>query len=165
NVQVRQSLLKAIPILWATIPSDGLDFCLIGQRAKAGEEGILLGLKVQQGRKLDHLVRDAIKNLPTTWKKGFTFQFNHGQHAGARLHRFQFPDDTEDSYLAIRDDVVFLSIGKQALKSVQHALDGFGKTTPPPTPLLQAHALGAFLLPDESSAKAKAAEAVQKAVP
>jgi hypothetical protein len=51
-----------------------------------------------------------------------------------------------DGYLAIREDVVFLGLGKQGLAAVEDALDGFDKTTAAPTPLLRLDLRSGFFL-------------------
>ncbi len=52
-----------------------------------------MGLKVHNGRRLDHLLRDTIKGLPTGDRGAFSFTPNHARHAGARIHRLHAEDE------------------------------------------------------------------------
>jgi hypothetical protein len=140
DLKVRQAISKGLPILLATLPVDGFDFCLVVRYPKIGDEATLvMGLKVQNGRKLDHLLRDVLKDLPTLQKKEWAIQGNYDRHGDARIHKFKPPFGKKDAvaFLAFRHDVVFLGAGNDSLRAIKDALDGLGNTTPPPSPLLQ----------------------------
>jgi hypothetical protein len=108
---------------------------------------LLAGLKVRNGNKLDSLLRDAYKDLPTATKAGYAIRWGQERYAGARVHRVTRVGGQDlDGYLALRDDVVFLGLGKQGLAAVKDALDGFGKTAAAPTPLLRFDLRSSFFL-------------------
>src|SRR5262249_10776441 len=143
--------------LASTLAADGLDAFLSFSRAPAGADSLVLfGLKVQKGRKLDHLLRDTYRGLPTAERSGIAVAWNHARHANACIHRLKVPADDEDACVAIRDDVVFLGIGKQPLRGVQQGLDHFGpaQVAPVTTPLLQFDLAPAAFLSEEQYVKA-----------
>ncbi len=156
----RDSMLKLSQWIAATVISEGLDCGLATRTTPGGEDvGLLVGLKVQNGRKLDHLLRDLHQSLPTALKGDFPVQWNCDRHGAARIHRLE-GGDGQHAYLAIRDDVVFVAVGKEILRPLKETLDAFGKTAPAPTPLVRFDASAAAFARDEPFR-----EAVRKEVP
>jgi hypothetical protein len=131
----RETALKSLQLFVATVAVDGLDCCLTmhdGQLQK-----MLFGLKIQNGRKVEHLFRDTLQNLPSTIKKDYPSQWNIAQHAKARIHKFRLTGEDDDDYLAIRDDVVFMGEGKSGLNVLKQAVDAFDRNVEASaTPLL-----------------------------
>jgi hypothetical protein len=152
-------ILKAAHILVPTILADGLDSCVIVHDPGSEENAlVLIGVKVRNGDKLNHLLRDTVKDLPAAVKRDYVIAWNRDRHGKARIHEVEriAGIDTK-GFLAIRDDVVFVGLGKKSLKPVKEALDGFGRTDPTATPFVQveaSHALFAWSRP--------LAEAVEK---
>jgi hypothetical protein len=141
----------------ATFLADGLDGSVDERSPPGGGEGteVLIGWKVQDGDQLNKLLRDAIRGLPAEQQKEYAFAWNHARHAGARIHRCKLAFlDGDESYLAVRDDVVFLGSGKHGLQWVKEALDHFAKTPPPASPLLAAEANSGLFLENKSFAQA-----------
>jgi hypothetical protein len=150
--------LEMIPpfleILVSTLQADGLDFGLNHSGGPSGSEQFLLfGLKVQEGRKLDHLLRDTYRALPTTERRGFSLSWNQARHANARIHRLKSLGEEEDVFLAIREDVVFFGVG-EPLQGIKEALDHFVNTRTVPTPLFQLDLAPAAFLSKEQYQKA-----------
>jgi hypothetical protein len=152
----REVIAPLIEIGLATLASDGFDAGLsIPDPLGGAEPPGLVGLKVQQGRKLDHLLRDTVKNLPAAERSQFSFDWNHARHGKARIHRLKIVGEELPSHLAIRDDVVFFGWDKEGgLKLVEAGLDRFDRAqaAPAPTPLFQLDvAPGKFLSPEQYS--------------
>jgi hypothetical protein len=129
-----EAAMQAFGIVITTLAVDGVDFCFAirepGPKEPLPSVG---GLKIQEGRKLDHLLRDLYKNLSAGEKHDLPVQWNHARHARAKIHKLV---GEEENYLAIRDDVVFFADGKKGLTFVREALDHFDKApSPQPTPL------------------------------
>lgn len=159
----RASLLKLIQVLAPTGSIDGLDIGLAGNESKGKDDYLIVGMKVRNGRKLDHLLRDEYKNLSAAEKSEISLPsilWNHDRHGSAHIHRFNFGGENGDGVLAIRDDVVFLAGGEDGRKRIKQALDGFGKATAPPSPLFQLDATSGLFRSEEKFAKA-----IEKTVP
>jgi hypothetical protein len=162
NLDARWSdaVVKALQVGVQTIVTDGLDFCIVARAPKPGEDEVLLiGLKVQKGRKIDHLIRDAIKDLPATDKAAQKVVWNLDRHAGAHIHRFA-EGSSEALLLTARDDLVLIGFEDKSLGVVREALDAYDKTPSSPTPLLQVDVTATALTDYKAIA-----EALQKVVP
>jgi hypothetical protein len=134
----RELVSKFMQVLIPTIATDGLDcFVTVTPSGPKFEPTVLGGLKVRNGRKLDHLVRDTYRDLSTNEKREVTVEWNHDGHAGARIHRVRFAGGDQDVFVAIRDDVVFVSTGPAALPILHQALDDFDKSTTSATPFVE----------------------------
>jgi hypothetical protein len=160
---------KAIQIVRATLVTDGLDFCQIESR-RPGEQkaDALIAMKVRNGRQLDHLLRDILKNSAVTDRNQFAFRANVERYRDARIHKLALPRtwkaDWNEVFLAIRDDVVFLSSAADGLQRIKAALDDFPSTTPAPSPLFHTEFSPASLFQGESPGKS-AAEKLYKNLP
>jgi hypothetical protein len=141
----RGSILKGLRILFETLAADGFDFGLFREKREDGAGALVAGLKVHQGRRLDHLLRDVFKSMKTADKAQWPVDWNHARHGAARIHRVRFKDFNETAWVALRDDVVFAGFGEEGLKSVEAALDRFGEETVVPTPLVEFVAAPAWL--------------------
>jgi hypothetical protein len=152
--------VRLVQVLQHTLVADGLDLCLIARPTSPGAEPILLtGLRVHRGRKLDHLLRDWVKDLPPADKADLKVRWNHDRHAGAHIHRFDGGPDGS-VLLAVRDDLALIGFGDKSLPALKGALDARDKASAAPTPLLQFEVTaGAF---DDNKAFV---EAMKKLVP
>jgi hypothetical protein len=132
----RELARRALELLARTLETDGLDFGLYG-RPEANGNGVcwVLGLKVQEGRRVDFVLRDYVRHLPLEDKEVYTIRWNHSRHAKARIHQWWQEDDENESYLAARDDVIFLALGEESLPALRGALDRFDSAATRPTPL------------------------------
>jgi hypothetical protein len=155
----REWATKATGIFMETIVVDGFDFAVVSRKPRPGEAAVVLaGVKVQNGRKLDHLFRDIIKDLPAADREGWLFRLNCDRHGRARIHRIE----SEGDYVlvAFREDLIlFASEGKDAA-ILKAALDAHDKALPSPTLLLQIEVTGPWL-----AERRELAEALAKAVP
>jgi len=155
------AFLKLVPVLIKSLQTEGLDFCLTLSPGESKDDiPLLAGLKVPNGRDIDHALRDVVKELPTDLKEDFVVAWNHDRQGNARIHKVSklFGTDLE-VYLAIREDVLFCGNGKQGLKAVKEALGGFNKGDLPATHFFELNVSSAgFLLSKEI------AEAVTKSL-
>jgi hypothetical protein len=152
----RDSFLKAAQVLVPTLTKDGLNLGVTVRQSGAGHDTItLVGLKVQNGDKLDRLIRDTVKNLSTTAKSDFVIDWNRERYANARIHELKKIAGTEQpGFLAIREDVVFLALGKESLQTLKDALDGYGRAPPMASPLFQLEAASALFHDHKEFARA-----------
>ena len=116
--QKYRAFLKLFPVIFTALQVDGLDCCLVVK------DGVPVGLKVPNGRQIDHTFRDILKELPTELKDDYGVEWNHGRHADARIHKVTrvFGENVE-AYLGIREDVIFCG----GLKAVKESLGEFDK--------------------------------------
>jgi hypothetical protein len=160
RTQVDQQYWEIIPpfadLAAATLAGDGLD-CGLGMFGPPTDADAVavFGLKVRDGRKLDHVLRDTIRGLSAADRATFSFDWNHALHAKSRIHRFKPTGEQNEGYLAVREDVLFFGGGKQALKSVKDALERFDQGPPPATPLMQLDLAPGSFLSAEDYAKAQ----------
>jgi hypothetical protein len=152
----REPILKAAQVLVQTLLKDGLNLGVIVRPSRDGHDTItLVGLKVQNGDKLDRLMRDTVKNLSTAAKSDFVIDWNRERYANARIHELKKIGAMEQpGFLAMRDDVVFLALGKESLQTVKDALDGYGRVAPMASPLFQLEAANAMFLDRKEFARA-----------
>jgi hypothetical protein len=156
-----RAFLKVVPPLAKGVMVGGLDWCLMVSGRGPADVGFCAGLKIRHGRQVGNALRDALKDLPTEVKDDFAVEWNHAREGEARIHKLtRFLGKEVEGYLAIREDVVFFGNGKDGLKAVKDALEGFTGADPPVTPLFEVHVSGAgFLLIQ------KIAQVVEKALP
>jgi hypothetical protein len=161
-----RGFLKLVPIFVKAFRTDGLDYCLIisGRESNDDVSG-LAGLKVPNGRQIDHAFRDVLKELPTELKDDFVVEWNHARQGDARIHKItRFMGEAADAFLGIREDVIFCGGGKHGLKSVKDALGSFNKGERPATPALEltVSSAGFLLFKDVASAVEKALPAEER---
>jgi hypothetical protein len=153
------AFMNLVPVVIKSLQTEGLDFCLTLSAGESKDDlPLLAGLKVPNGRDIDHALRDVFKELPTELKENYAVAWNHARQGDARIHKVTkfFGTDLE-VYMAIREDVIFWGNGKQGLKSVKEALGGFNKGDLPATHFFELNVSSAgFLLSKEI------AEAVNK---
>jgi hypothetical protein len=155
GVRDRDIVVKLIQVFIATIMNNGIDLGVTASVAGKDDVLVLAGLKVQGGRKLDQLCRDAYKSLSAAEKKETPVTWNHDRHGSARIHRLGATSaHDEEVYVAIRDDVLFLGNGRRGLEAVKQALDDFGKQEAAPSPLLRVRASHKLWQADSDFAKA-----------
>jgi hypothetical protein len=127
---------RALKVILQTFWMDGLDFCVALQPGPKKELMVLAGQQVHAGRKLDHLLRDAFKDLPATDKVGAQIHWNRARHGRARIHLFG-EESQEPGFFGFRDDLVLFAGGNGSLQALKEAFDAHDKVTPAPTPLVQ----------------------------
>ncbi len=147
----RDAVIKFMQVLIPTIATDGLDCFLTVTPSGPGlvDPTLLGGLKVRNGRKLDHLLRDTYRDFTANEKRDIAVQWNHSGHAGARIHKLRLAGADQDIYVAIRDDVVFVGTGKDPLPLLRQGLEQFDKSTPVATPLLELVGTSALFREDD----------------
>jgi hypothetical protein len=152
----REPILKAAQVLVPTLLKDGLNLGVTMRPSGAGPDTVtLIGLKVQNGDKLDRLIRDTVKNLSTTARSDFVIDWNRERYANARIHELKkFAGAEQPGFLAMREDVVFLALGKESLQTVKDALDEYGRAVPMASPLFQFDAASALFLEHKEFAAA-----------
>jgi hypothetical protein len=152
--------LRLLPPFLRSIRSEGIDWCLILFKPEPKKDPeFLVGLKVRDGRKLDHALRDVFKALPAEVREDYAVAWNHSRHGSARIHRFtRFAGEDLEGYLAVRDDVFFFASDSKGLKAVKDALDGYKPAKQARTPALEFHALRVtdYLDADMATSAAKA---------
>jgi hypothetical protein len=141
------AVLKLISVVVKTATTDGLDACVVGfPNSKLGETTNLFAVKVRDGRKLDLVLRDVIKNLPDAATNYFTLRFNHARHGTARIHKVQLAGEKDAMLLAIRDDILILAgDSSDGMKALKDALDRPIKASSVATPALEVDVGGSFL--------------------
>jgi hypothetical protein len=152
----RRVVQRLIDSVVKTLRTRGLDACVLAfpGRRLSGEPTMVIGLKVQEGRKLDLALRDSYRDLPSAFRKQFAVQWNLLRHGTARIHKFKYPGRF-DLLVAFREDVLFLSeTDKTSLKLLRHVLDKTGPVTPRATPALRLRAFPGKLIPKGDLRKA-----------
>jgi hypothetical protein len=159
---------------------DASDF---GVAFQARDNGVawVAGLKVRNGRKVEDLLRDFVKDLPAADREAYRIRWNYARHAGIRIHHMRFPlrfgpfDHDGSLYVALRDDAAVASFGlglgesggppsavPPGLAVLKEALDGLDKPAPAGAPLVKAELSSVWLFagfltslgPDEATAAA-----------
>src|SRR5439155_480465 len=154
--------LTLVPALTKTMAADGLGACVIAiSGSSPTNPAVLLALKVRDGRKLDLMLRDLVRDLPAAEKKQLGIRWNHARHGTARIHKFRVAGEKDSMLLAIRDDLVMVGEDTtEGLKALKDALDKPVKASSTPTPALHIEANSGWFLADEETA-----QAFRKAVP
>ncbi len=104
---------------------------------------IVGGMKVQQGREFDRLVREAAAKIKPSDDVKITFDVAKAAD-GTAIHQMSGPFDEKDGDLAkhfgkpslfftFREDAILFSFGETGFAPLQRALDGF--SAPPPAEL------------------------------
>jgi hypothetical protein len=118
--------------LGPTLTSEVVD---VGFRMGGGK-GMLFGVKVKNGRKLEGLLRDLVKDWPADERNLWDIRWNLSRHAEARIHGLKFPSDVHgflmklDVFLAIQNDVVLVGAGSPLAAAVSR------QKTPEAAPLV-----------------------------
>ena len=158
---------EALPALSTDVIDGGMTIRAAGQD---GTFVLLTGARVKDGKKLLSVVREMVKESPP--KNGAEVKFDAAVYKGTALHYVKGkPNDGDkvekmlgsaEGYLAFRDDVVLLAMGRQALPTIQDALDSLGRQNPPTAPMLVQMAFGkmAPLMEKDAEAWKKVAETV-----
>jgi hypothetical protein len=141
----RPLIRRLAKALGPTLTAEVVDIGFSMGGGKGGE--VLLGLKVKNGRKLEGLLRDFVKDWPADERKMWGIRWNRSRHAGTRIHGMKFPTDVAglhiplDVFLAIQGDVVLVGAGPELspaasprqsqepapLTALKGAIDGLGK--------------------------------------
>jgi hypothetical protein len=142
-------VLKLAQTLILTLGNDGVDAALLTYPDSASV-GVA---KVRKGRKLDHLVRDTYRRIPTSERKALPFLLNHERIGDTRVHRLTVMK--ESMLIAVREDLLAIvdddNIGRKRLGKILST-----KLMPAsqPGPYARVDIRGDLLLSDESSQKA-----------
>jgi hypothetical protein len=113
--------------LMPTFESDVQDVALAAKITGSPRElGLILGAQVRHGRRLEHLLRDTIKDLSPGERELFAIKLNHASHGKDRVHLLTMASGplTNSYFLALREDVVLVS---SRLPLLKEALDGLGQ--------------------------------------
>jgi hypothetical protein len=108
------------------------------------------GLKLGNGRKLENLIREFIKDLPAAERDLYRLRWNRARSGDARIHQAGIPfnlsplDDDGALYFAVREDAALASVGvggerassgaadPTGLTAIRQALAALNKTDGPP---------------------------------
>ena len=132
-----EMLAKAEPLMNAlkpTVKAGELDvgFAFVGPD-KDDKYTLVAGLKVAEGKKLDGVMKEAMKELPPE-ASGLLKLDEETLPGGVKLHRVLLADQFEkepkaakvfgksDAYLAFRDDLLVVAIGAGAKEAVKKAV-------------------------------------------
>jgi hypothetical protein len=147
-------LLQFFQALGPTVTRDGLNAAFLAYP----DESWLLAVKVQQGRKLDHLVRDLYRSVPTRDRKKVKMRVDHERIGTARVH--QVEDGRETALLALRDDLVVTGVvGTPARKQFEGLLLSTVSPDEEDGPFFRLEARGSFFARDERLRKQLGQEA------
>jgi hypothetical protein len=96
--------------------------------------GLLAGIRLRKGRQLEHVLRDAFKDLSAAERFMFLLRWNHARFGKVKIHQVRLRSRYHrvDIYLAVTDEVLYVS---PSLKRLTGAL-GRPRKTPPPDPAL-----------------------------
>jgi len=151
---LRETGPKLLAVLVNTVAIDGLDFGVLVSLRPKDEVGVVAGIKLQSGKKLDQALRDLYKSLPAEQKKEFAVDWNHDKHGSARIHRGRPANEKEELFLAIREDVAIFAFDKSGLEPLKEALDALTvKSAAPASPIIRARVSSRALLVDEDLRK------------
>ena len=103
--------------------------------AGAGGFVMVAGLKTQNGREFDQLIRDAAKKINAGDEVKVTFDVAKAAN-GIAIHQFSAPFGKDDAelarlfgkgtlYFAFRQDAILTSFGESGLAPLKRTLDGF----------------------------------------
>jgi hypothetical protein len=123
------------------------------------------GVRIKGGRKVENLLRDYIKDLPSAERRMYRLSWNHARHAGTAIHKVQIPvlpgplAGQEAIYLAVREEAALFSLGIGAseanslgnsdppgLLTLKEALDSLDKPDAAPSPIVQLEGSPGWLL-------------------
>lgn len=171
DAKVQEIVQKVFKAVEPTIKSDAIDFgaALRGPLAE-NKYVVLVGTRVREGKKLDQVIRDLVKELPIPDKT--KIKLDHDKAAdGTAIHLVQPPgiDDearriigTNDIYVAVRDDVAMVAVGQHGATALKEALSVVGKAKDAATAPVQVEVSAGRLAPLAPEDQEKLAEAVKK---
>lgn len=121
---------KFFKTLEPTLKSEVIDVAFAVHPAKDKKIAVVGGFKVKDGKKIEQMVRDVIKDLPANEKKQFTL--DKEKVGGLSVHHIK-PDEplddeaekvlgSNDVYVAFRDDAVLVSVGQHGLDAMKSAV-------------------------------------------
>jgi hypothetical protein len=122
---VLRRLLRAVE---PTLREPALDVAAAAYVDQPGATAPVLGaLRVKQARRLEHLVRDAIKDLSADERAFYAVQWNHATHGGTKVHAAVMPNEARNQallFFAFRGESVLAS---PDLLTIKEALDRLGR--------------------------------------
>jgi hypothetical protein len=132
---------------------------------------IVAGLKVKEGQKIEQAIRDVVKELGP--KERENIKLDHQRVLGTTVHLIRPPEREVDEnakkifgnmdiFLAIREDVAFVTVGQQGLAAMKEAIDGAGKAAGKGGAPVQFEVSVSKVVPLSPENQEKMAEAVKK---
>jgi hypothetical protein len=121
---VMRNLLRA---LGPTLSSEELDVGVALVRSEEVGYGFIAGFKIYHARRLEHALRDGLKNMSRFERTLYGVTWNHFRHEGIRIHSTSAPaqgDERVFVYFALHKDVLLVSNDRKLLTQ---ALDDHGK--------------------------------------
>lgn len=140
---------RFVDLLKANIGASEFDYGIaFGRQEKDGKKAphfsIVFGMKVQDGRAFDKLIRDAIEQEKPD--KGMKVEFDVAKAGdGTGIHRLSGPFNEKDPKeanmlktfgkgsslaFAFRDDAIFLVFGEESVAAVRSAVEGYAANRP-----------------------------------
>lgn len=131
----RTAVKSLVKSLAPTIEQGLIDFAVSLRGPVNGKYGVIAGLRIRDGRKIDAAFRAALKTLPDDSLKNLSWDV--GKSDGIAIHCYTILDDEVDEtvkkffgaqrfYFAFRDDAVLVAFGEggrqvleESLKAVQ----------------------------------------------
>ncbi|MGF1581495.1 MAG: hypothetical protein ACFCD0_19385 [Gemmataceae bacterium] len=139
EIQAARLVLKSLS---PTLRKGHLDFVVSVEQTQDDQAGLIYGLRVAQGKKIEAAVKKAIKSLPKNVQQAI--ELDAFKIGGMNVHRMDmkalfggetFPglpflgDGT--AFAGIRNNAVFVVLGRD----LKHTLKTFAKVKPGPTPM------------------------------
>jgi hypothetical protein len=91
----RALLRRMTKVLEPILTTDRLDF-----GAALYKDDLVAGLKIRNGRKVEHLLRDLVKDLSPADKADFSLKWNHSRIGKTRLHKLTVLSDPDSQTAA-----------------------------------------------------------------
>jgi hypothetical protein len=139
----RALMRRLIRALMPTLMNDTYDLAVVLRKFQPGKlPGWVPALQVNNARKLEHLIRDFIKDMPADERDVFGLHWDYARHAGTKIHKADvtiMPGMAYHAYLAIGADVVLLSQSPD-LAALKGALDDLRKADRVPAPPIRLEA-------------------------
>jgi hypothetical protein len=166
---IAEKVLKAIePTL---LKSEVIDVGAVLRGPMAdGRYVIIAGLKVQEGQKIEQMIRDVIKEIPP--RERDRIKLDNQRIAGTSVHLIQ-PEQADehakklfgntDIHLAIRPEVVLVTVGQHGPAAMKEALDQLGKPAASDAAPIQIEVSLSKILPLSPENREQLMEAAKKA--
>ncbi len=135
NLKDKALLRRALNVFEPTLKAGTVDFGIALQGPKPdGIHVLVAGLKIEEGKKVEQLFRDFLRDQQADFKSRFTCDF--AKHGTTRIHKIgddrKVGDPTDDltrllavdqGCVSIRDDVILVTVGKHCVQGMKDTLD------------------------------------------